>query len=173
MGITNEEDAWQRRATAAAVKAVRKIVSGLPPGTQVKRLSDAQWGWIATAILFGWISVKVEQATAEEIDTEFVVRMTGLDPDPMDVGVIAAILPKLADIPGIDWSKPLADWSREAMVDFLLGALRLVRKGAIARDFGRGTIVTRRNHGIGARQASAAAGGPLTTPAELNDPIPL
>jgi hypothetical protein len=172
VGITIEEVAWQRRATAAAVKAVRNIVSGLPSGTQVKRLSDAQWGWIAAAILFGWISVKVEQATAEEIDTEFVVRMTGLDPDPMEVGVIAAILPKLADVPGIDWSKPLADWPREAMVDFLLGALRLVRQGTIARDFGRGTVITR-THGIAAREASAAAGGPLTTPAELNDPIPL
>jgi hypothetical protein len=166
MGITNEEDAWQRRATAAAVKAVRNIVSGLPSGTQVKRLSDAQLGWIAAAVLFGWISVKVEQATAEEIDTELVVRMTGLDPDPIKVGVIAAILPRLADIPGIDWSKPLADWRREAMIDFLLGALRLVRQGTIACDFGRGTIVARRNHGVAAREAS-----PLTMPTELNDSI--
>ena len=76
------EDLWQRRATAAAIEAARTIVFGgdFPPGTPVGQLSDVQWGWLVAAILFGWISAKAEQATAEQLDTERVVRMTGLDP---------------------------------------------------------------------------------------------
>ncbi len=61
--------------------------------------------------------------------------MTGLDPDPWDAGAVAAILPELADAcPGIDWSKPLAAWPRETMVEFLLQRLPLIRKAVIARD---------------------------------------
>jgi hypothetical protein len=167
------EAEWQRRATAAAIKAARDVVSGgnFPPNAPVGGLCDVQWGWVVAAILFGWMSTKAEQAVTEEIDAGLVLRMTGLDPDPMDAGVISAILPKLADVPGIDWSKPIGDWQREAMVDFLIGALRLVRQGTIARDFGRDTIITRTNRGVAVREVGTAAGGPPATPAELNDPI--
>ena len=163
------EDLWQRQATDAAIEAARTIVFGgdFPPGTPVGQLSDVQWGWLVAAILFGWISAKAEQATAEQLDTERVVRMTGLDPDPLDAGTIAAVLPKLADVPGMNWSTPLANWPRETMVDFLLAALRLVRRGEIARDFSPRGVIT--NRSAAAREASAAAGGPLLAPDELND----
>jgi hypothetical protein len=46
-----------------------------------------------------------------------------------------AILPELADAcPDSEWSQPLASWPREIMADFLLTALRLIRKAMIARD---------------------------------------
>jgi hypothetical protein len=152
------EAEWQRRATAAAIKAARDVVLGgrFPPDAPVGGLCDIQWGWVVAAILFGWMSMKAEQAVTEEIDTELVLRMTGLDPDPMDAGVITAILPKLADVPGIDWSKPIGDWQRNEMVAFLLAALQLARCGEIARD-ARCRVITRTNH-------SVAAGGPLLTP---------
>jgi hypothetical protein len=167
------EDAWQRKATEAAIAAARgvvKIDGPIPPLTPIGRLGDVEWGWLIAAILFGWISTRAEQATAEEIDTEQAIRLTGLDPNPWDAGAIAVILPELADVPGLDWTKPLNDWSREDMTRFLVEAMRLVRKALIARDLGGG--VTRRSSAtVIARQANAAAGGPLMTPGEWDDPI--
>jgi len=101
------EDAWRRRATDAAIAAARKIVNSggsIPPGTPIGRLGDGEWGWLVATILFGWISTRAEQATAEQIDTELAVRMTGLDPDPWDAGAVASILPQLAAALDIDRS---------------------------------------------------------------------
>jgi hypothetical protein len=131
------DDEWQRRATAAAIGAARQVIQSdgpIPPGTPIGRLRGVEWGWIVAAILFGWIATRAEQAASEQLDTELTIRMTGLDPDPWDAGAVVAILPELADTPGIDWSKPLADWPRETMVDFLLTAMRLIRKALTARD---------------------------------------
>jgi hypothetical protein len=86
-------------------------------------------------MLFAWIATRAEQAAAEQLDTEQTIRMTGLDPQPWDIGAIVAILPELADAcPGTDWSQPLASWPREIMANFLLTAMRLIRKAMIARD---------------------------------------
>ena len=93
------EDAWQRQATAAAIAAARGVVKHdgpIPPGTPIGRLSDSQWGWIVAAILFAWISIRAEQATTEQLDTERTIRMTALDPQPWDAGAVATILPELA-----------------------------------------------------------------------------
>jgi hypothetical protein len=167
------EDAWQRRATEAAIAAARGVVKvdgPIPPLTPIGRLGDIEWGWLVAAILFGWIRTRAEQATAEEIDTEQAVRLTGLDPNPWDAGAVAVILPELADVPGLDWARPLSDWSREDITLFLVEALRLVRKALIARDLGGG--VTRRSSApMIARQANAAAGGPLMIPDEWDDPV--
>ena len=132
------EDAWQRRVTAAAIASARKVIDTdgvIPPGTQIGRLSDTEWGWLVAAILFGWISTRAEQAAAEEIDTERCLRMTGLDPEPWDAGAVQVILPELADAcPNIDWSQPLISWPRETMVEFLLKVMQLISKARIARD---------------------------------------
>jgi hypothetical protein len=132
--LSRHEDDWQRRATAAAVAAARNIVLG--DGTAVNmnapvgRLSDTEWGWIVGAVIFAWIATRAEQATAEGLDTERAIRVTGFARgEPWDAGAAA-----------VDWSKPLADWSRDAMIDFLLRALTLIRSGEIARDVGGGTI---------------------------------
>jgi len=140
------EDEWQRRATAAAIEAARKVVKVdgvIPPGTPIGRLGDVEWGWLIAAVLFAWISTRAEHAAAEEIDTEQAIRLTGLDPNPWGAGAIAVILPELAEVPGLDWARPLNDWSREEMTLFLVEALRLARKALIARDPGGG--VTRRS----------------------------
>jgi hypothetical protein len=168
------EDQWQRDATAAAIAAARRVVQvdgPIPPGTPIGRLSDTEWGWIVAAILFGWISTRAQQAAVEQIDAEQVIRLTGLDPDPWDAGAVAAILSELAATPGIDWSKPLTEWPREAMVKFLTTALALIRKAVIARDLSAKGVTRQSSANTIARQANAAAGGPLMTPDELNDEI--
>jgi hypothetical protein len=156
--ITKKEDAWQRKATDAAIAAVRKIAlnsSGLPPTTPVGRLTDLQWGWLVTAAIFGWIQTRCEQAIEEGLDQEQAVRLTGLSPSPCDVAVVTAILPALADQPGIDWTLPPEAWSKDLMTNFLLQAWRLIAAAEIARDQGAGKIL---------KQSALA---------ESNNPIPL
>jgi hypothetical protein len=170
------EDVWQRKATEAAIAAVRNVVKpggAIPPGAPVGRLSDIEIGWIVAAVLFGWISTRAEQATSEGLDAELAIRATGYDPDPWDAGAVAAILPDLGEMPDVDWSKPIGAWPRETMIRFLTTALGLVRKAVIARDLGGGTITRKTGAAQIARQANAAAGGPLMTPDELKDSVEL
>jgi hypothetical protein len=153
------EDVWQRRATAAAIEAARQVVQiggPIPPGTPIGRLRVIEWGWITAAILFGWISTRAQQAASEQFDTEQTIRLTGLDPDPWDAGAVVAILPELADTPGIDWSKPLAGWPRETMVEFLTTALALIRKAVIARDLSDKGVTRKSSASMIARQVNAA-----------------
>jgi hypothetical protein len=165
------EDIWLRRATAVAIEQARAVITGgaVPPNTPVGRLSDVEWGWVVAAVLFGWISTRAEQATDSGIGVEQSIRATSIDPDPWDVGAIASILPELADA-DVNWSKPLAELSRDEMGTFLGDAFSLIRKAMAARDLGQG-LVTRRTPASTAREALAAAGGLQMTPDELNDPI--
>jgi hypothetical protein len=172
VSIAKIEDAWQQRATEVAIEAARGVVQAdgpIPPGTPIGRLSDAEWGWVVSAILFGWIRTRAEQATSEQLDTEQVIRLTALDPQPWDAGAVRSILPDLADAcADLDWSRPIAEWSKDDIVEFLLKAMRLIRKAMVARDLSdKGQSSA---HTI-ARQANAAAGGPLMDPTELNDEI--
>jgi hypothetical protein len=169
------EDQWQRDATAAAIAAARGVVQmdgPIPPGTPIGRLSDTEWGWVLAAMLFAWISKRAEQAVSERIDTEQLIRMIALDPQPWDAGAIAAILPELANAcVDLDWSKPLTGWSRENIIEFLLKAMPLIRKAMIARDLSDKGISRKSSAATIARQANAAAGGPLMEPSEFNDEI--
>jgi len=170
------EDAWQRLATTAAIASARKMIDTdgvISPGTSIGRLSDTEWGWLVAAILFGWISTRAQQATAEEIDTERCIRMTGLDPEPWDAGAVLAVFPELAETPDIDWSKPFGQWSQEMVINFLLTAMQLIRKAMIARDMSERGITRSSSASMIARQANAAAGGPLMTPDEFSDEIGL
>jgi hypothetical protein len=170
------EDEWQRRATAAAIEAARGVVTvggAVPPGTPVGRLSDAELGWLLAAMLFAWISKRAEQATCEQLDTEQTIRLTGLDPEPWDSGCVAAILPELASTCTIDWSQPLSSWPRDTMIEFLLAAMRLIRKATIARDLSDKGITRRSSASTVARQANAASGGPLIAPGDPDDEIVL
>jgi hypothetical protein len=134
--ITKRENEWQDRATAAAIKAARRMVLGdaavIPMMTPVGRLSEVQWGWIVAAVLFAWISMRAQQAASEGSDIEKSIR-DGMD-NAWDAGAIVSILPALADRPGVDWSKPLVDWSHEQIIAFLAQALRLVQQAMAARD---------------------------------------
>ena len=98
--------------------------------------------------------------------------MTGLDPEPWDAGCVAAILPELAST-SFDWSQPITAWPKDTMVEFLLTAMRLIRKATIARDLSDKGISRQAGASTIARQANAAAGGPLMTPDEWNDEIGL
>jgi hypothetical protein len=170
------EDQWQRDATADAIAAARGVVrtdGPIAPGTPVGRLSDSEWGWILAAQLSAWISKRAQQAVAEQIDAEQLIRLTALDPEPWDAGAVAVILPELADACAeiVDWSKPLKEWPRETIVEFLLKAMPLIRKAMIARDLSDKGITRKSSADVIARQVNAAAGGPLMTPDEFNDPI--
>jgi hypothetical protein len=171
------EDQWHRDATAGAIAAARGVVQTggpIPPGTPIGRLSDTEWGWIVAGVLFAWIGKRAEQATTEQIDTEQLIRMTALDPQPWDAGAVMAILSELADAcAGLDWSKPLAQWSREDITEFLLKAMPLIRRAMIARDLSEKGITRQSSAAAIARQTNAAAGGPLMTPDEFNDEIGL
>jgi hypothetical protein len=176
IGMVSEtalEDEWQRRATAAAIEAARGVVTlggPIPPATPVGRLNDTELGWILAAMLFAWIRTRAEQATCEQLDTEQCIRLTGLDPEPWDAGGIAAILPELAST-NFDWSQPITAWPKDVMIEFLLTAMRLIRKATIARDLSDKGITRQSGASTIARQANAAAGGPLMTPDEWNDEI--
>ena len=169
------EKDWQRRATTAAIAGARVVIrvdGPIPPGTPVGRLSDVEWGWIVAAVLFGWIRTRAQQAAAEQLDTERTIRMTALDPEPWDAGAVAAILPDLASAcEHVDWSKPLADWPHDTVIEFLLTAMPLIRKAMIARDLSEKGVTQRSSAPAIARQANAAAGRPLMAPDELNDEI--
>jgi len=169
------EDQRQRDATAAAIAAARRVIQldgPIPPGTPVGRLSDTEWGWVVAGVLFAWIGKRAEQAAAEQLDTEQTIRMTALDPQPWDAGAVAAILPDLADACSeLDRSKPLTAWPKDDITEFLLKAMPLIRKAMIARDFSAKGISRKSSAATIARQANAAAGGPLMTPDELDDEI--
>jgi len=167
------EAIWQRQATEEAITAAKSMIgSSIPSGTPIGRLSNIEWGWIVASILFGWISTRARQATSDGLDTEQTIRRISLDPNPWDAGAVEAILPDLADaLPDFDWSRPVTDWPRATMTEFLLKALRLVHRAREARDH-RGRGITRNATASAiAREANAAAGGPLMTPGELNDEI--
>ena len=168
------DDMWQRRATAAAIVAVRELIDAggvIPPATPVSRLSDIELGWFTAANLFAWIKCRAEQATAEGWNTELTLRLTALDPQPWDAGAIESILPDLGELEGIDWSKPIMAWPKATMVKFLLKALHLINAAMIARDVGGGITTRGKSLEEMQRIAAAEAGGPLMTPDEMNDPI--
>jgi hypothetical protein len=168
------DDTWQRRATAAAIQAVRGVIKGgtIPPATAISRLSDVELGWLFAASLFAWIRTRAEQATAEGWDTEATLRETNLDVEPWDAGAVAHILPELGGLP-IDWDKSIGAWSKDTMIGFLLSAMKLIRTAMVARDVGGSITVTKRQSlDEMQRIASAEAGGPLATPGEFSDPIP-
>jgi hypothetical protein len=144
--VTQRENEWQERATAAAITAARRLVRCDDPirtSTPIGRLSDVEWGWIVAVVVFAWIAKRTEQGHAEGVDTESAIRMTGYDPEAWDAGAVATILPQLADTPRVNWTTPLADWPRDTMVAFLTAALALMREATIARHFGGGAILHR------------------------------
>src|SRR6516164_2959392 len=174
VGMVSEtalEDEWLRRATAAAIEAARGVITlggSIPPATPVGRLNDTELGWILAAMLFAWIRTRAEQAACEQLDSEQCIRLTGLDPEPWDGGCVAAILPELASA-SFDWSQPITAWPKDVMVEFLLTAMRLIRKAMIARDLSDKGVTRQAGAATISRQANAASGGPLIAPGDPND----
>ena len=144
---TKKEDAWLAAATAAAVAGARKIALNsvdLPIMTPIRRLNDAQWGWIVTAAVFAWVQTRCEQAISEGLSQEEMARATGLTPSPCDVAVVRSVLPAIADKAGIDWQQPLAVWSKDTMVNFLLLAWQLIDKAEVASNHGPNGVLRKR-----------------------------
>jgi hypothetical protein len=169
------DDVWQRRATAAAIAAVRQMFDGdaIPKATPVGRLTDVELGWLIAAGLFAWIRTRAEQATAEGWDSEQALRLTALDPEPWDAGAVTHILSQLADLDGIDWSKPVGAWSKDTITRFILTAIKLTSTAMLARDLSGGGVTTsHKSLDEMQRTASAEAGGSLVTPNKLNDDVP-
>jgi hypothetical protein len=141
--VTQLEAAWQDRAMAASIQAVRGLVGperALPAGTPIGRLSDIELGWLVAAVVFAWISTRAEQAATE--GTERIQRALRTAPpqngvDAWDRGAALSVLPTLASTANIDWSRPLQAWSRDEMADFLLLAVGLVRTAMEARELAR------------------------------------
>jgi hypothetical protein len=143
--LTQQENEWLDKATAAAVASARKIVLGNGPlmNTPAGAIKEEQWGWIASAAIFGWIETRVQQAVAEGRDSEEFVRLTGFSPSPCDSAVVRSILRTLADQANLDWSQPLTKWSPETMTSFLMLAHRLIGEAEIVRDHANGKILKR------------------------------
>ena len=141
--LSKKENEWLDKATAAAIAGARKIAASTGPlmNTPVGRLSDHEWGFIVTAAIFRWVETRTQQAIAEGCDSEQMVRSTGLSPSPCDSAAVRSILPALADQAGIDWTKPLQDWSGDLMTSFLLLAWRLISGAEAIRDHGPGRIL--------------------------------
>jgi hypothetical protein len=168
------DDVWQSQATAAAVAAVREMVTGgaIPPMTPISKLSDIELGWMNAASLFSWIKTRSLQATNEGWNMEATLQVTALDPQPWDAGAVESILPQLGNLQGVDWALPITSWPKDTMVKFLIEAFRLIDQAMLARDVGGG--IATRSKGLEEMQriASAEAGGPLMAPNEMNDSIP-
>jgi hypothetical protein len=134
--ITKREDEWLRRASASAITEARKVAleEGSIRLTPVERLNTVQWQWIVEAAIFGWVSMRCQQAIDEGLSQEQAVRITGMQPSPCDVAAVRSVLPALGNTTAIDWSKPLSAWSKNTMTDFLLQAWQLIKQAEAARD---------------------------------------
>ena len=168
------DDAWLRRATAASIARAKELVAVQGPirsGTPIGRLSDHEWGWIVSTVVWGWVLTRAEQAASEGLDTERAIRTTRLDPDPWDAGAIRAILPELAkSCAGFDWTKPANTWSKDELAGFLAGAFTLVHPAIAARDAVEERIAGKSvSADVTARQANGSIGNPRMTVAEFND----
>jgi hypothetical protein len=151
--ISRNEDEWQRRAMEQAITGARQMIMGnskqIPSVKPIGTLTDQQWGFIVTQIIFEWITVRCEQAATENIGMEAAARQWPPGaPRPCDVGAIKAILPRLAGLP-VDWTKPLNDWSRDTMLMFLTAAHEMICEAVAARDLGPdGILRYRKSSGV-------------------------
>jgi hypothetical protein len=167
---------WDQKATQSAIDAARAVVSGegINARASIGSLSDIEWGWISAAAIFGWIKTKSQQAVAEGVSAEIPIRtMKHRSPEPWEAGAIETILPALGGIEGLDWSKPVGEWSKDQIVSFSWQIFRLASSALAARDEGAADkIVQRLSQPQMERENSAAHGGPLMSRKELNDKIP-
>ena len=140
--LSEQENAWQAEATAEAVASARSIAQSQEvrlANTPVGKLSDTQWGWVVSAAIFAWIKTRYRQAVAEGLASEG--HVTQMDPSPRDSAVVQSILPMLDDQASIDWSKPLAGWSKEEMSGFIGRAMELVDRARAVLERASNPIV--------------------------------
>jgi hypothetical protein len=168
--ISAEHDEWIRRAFAVSLNRAKDLVA---PQGPLGKLSDSEWGWIISTVVWGWVSTRGEQAASEGLDPERAVRTSRLTPNPWDVGAVKAILSELAkSCAGFDWSKPASAWSKDELATFLLTGFDLIQRAADARDAVEEKIAGKPvNADVIARQINGAIGNPRMTVVEHNDDV--
>jgi hypothetical protein len=120
------EAEWQRKAMAVAIASVRRLAANcsvVDPALPLSRVTEEGWGWLVAEAIFAWIQVRVEQAVEDGLPFEYCLRRAA--PRSCDHGAVAGTLPELGKL-NIDWSKPLAEWSRGQMISFLSAAFSLI-----------------------------------------------
>ncbi len=136
------------------------VADGINPRAAVGNLSQVEWGWIVAAVIFGWIKTRAEQAVAEGVSPEVTIRAANhRDPGPWEVGAIHSILPKLGDLQGVDWSKPVGEWSKDQITQFAWQIYKLTDGAVAARDEGSHGALVKFNREKSERETSAANGG--------------
>lgn len=136
---TNEQrDEWLRQATAEAIAQAKRMVGdgGIPPNTPVYRLNEAEWGWIVSSAIFGWINVKAKEATQHGLDVDHEILQAPGNPAPWEAGCVEACLPRVADF-DLPWGEPIGQWSRDQMVRLLWAAHGLIDDAMSRRDRGK------------------------------------
>jgi hypothetical protein len=127
---------WHRRVRAVVVAAAEKKINDLQPASLLK---GGDVGELVDPIISSWIMFRAEQAVVNGVKHDDLVVMTGATPEPWDLGTVAAILPQLAAL-NIDWSKPLAAFSKDEMCSFICQALDLACRAQCARDAAQAAI---------------------------------
>lgn len=170
------ETDWEAKATQSAIDAAREVIgaNGINGRAMISSLSELEWGWICAASIFAWIKTKSEQATIDGIGYDIPIRtMTHREPAPWEAGAVSTILPALGELQGVDWSKPIGEWSKDAIVSFAWQIHKLTDAALASRDEGASDkIVQKLSRAEMEREMSAANGGPLLARGELNDDIP-
>ena len=174
--IAADRDRWMRQAVDATIKAAKDLVTERGPiraGTPAGLLTESEWGWIVSSVVWAWIATRSEQAASEGWDSERVTRSSDLNPDPWTAGAIALILPKLFEVcPDLDWALPVGSWPKDAIVEFLTQAFGLIKHALLARDFAEERLAGPTNADVVARRMNAAAGNSRMTADELDDSCP-
>lgn len=167
---------WGKRATQSAIDGAKRVVcrDGINSRASIGSLSDIEWGWIVAESLCEWIKTKAKQAVEEGTSAEMTIRtMKHCTPEPWEAGAVETILPALGNIEGLDWSKPVGEWSKDQIVSFAWQIYKLTGSALAARDEGaQDKIVQRISQPQMERENSAAHGGPLLARGELSDDIP-
>ena len=167
---------WEAKATRSAIDAARDVIGahGINSRAMISSLNEIEWGWIVAAAIFAWIKTRSQQAVAEGRGYEETIRaMPNRNPEPWEAGAVASILPSLGDLQGVDWAKPIGDWSKDQITSFAWQIYKLTDSALAARDEGAvDKIVRRLNQPIMERENSAAHGGPLLARGELEDDLP-
>ena len=171
--MAKADDQAIRGATEAAIASVRSLLSGnksaINPRAMVGSLSDTELGYVVTSDVFAWIKAKAEAHMKNgAVAIEWAIKTMNQNPEPQEAGAVASILPALANVDGVDWSKPLSDWSKEEIGRLIWEGYHLV---SIALDELSDNMpaVVRRSIDQTEREFSAAHGGPLMTQDEMED----
>jgi len=169
--LRNLDAEWDAKASQAAVDGAREATESINPRAAISSLSSTEWMWIAMGAVFGWIKTRSQHAIAESKSYDKTIReMPQYFPEPWDAGAVESILPKLGDLKGLPWEKPLGDWTKKEMVRFAWNVHYLI-DGAIARreEGADGKIVTIKSQAVMEREMSARQGGPLWDRKEYDD----